>query len=506
MNKKLRKISRLFCITFSVGVFLVGTGRARQPNLSLPINDGKQNTVPRLEPSTCPVPVPKSVKAECINLFVKENRSKIDSRTIKLPVIIIKSTSENPATDPVLYTGGGPGAGSLGRARRADNLVPFTKERDFIIFEQRGTQYAEPSLQCPEVNAANHSSAEQNLSAKKARQNEVRAAKVCYDRLTREGVDLSAYNSAASAVDIEDLRRLLKIKQLNLYGISYSTRLMLNYIREYPNNVRSVILDSVLPPTANWDETDVDNIINSLNLVFLNCKRAAKCSAAYPELEKTFYLLLQTANKNPIAVDVAKNDKIYRIKLDGNAIFDFVYNLLEDTSALPKIPSIIFALNKGNYEALKPYAENMISGGGFIWGMRYSVWCSEEMPFQDRRKIAEQATKHPGIRGFKVQGAFPDICKIWKATAAGEIENQPIKSNIPALIFSGEFDPDTPPAWGRLVASWFPNSFFYEVKNTSHGAINNRCTFVDITSVFIKNPTSKPDDSCLSSIPPIDFQ
>jgi pimeloyl-ACP methyl ester carboxylesterase len=506
MRKRLFLLICFFCIAYLFVAVSTGNAQSLRSNSFLSSNHGEQAQVPRFESSSCAVQIPTGVKAECGNLFVPENRSKPNSRTIRLAVIIIKSTSQNPAPDPVFYTGGGPGGSSLGRARGAKGLEPYTRERDFIIFEQRGTGYVEPSLPCPEVNNAQRISAEQNLSAKQALQKEVLAAKECHDRLIRENVDLSAYDSAASAADMEDLRHALGIKQWNLYGISYSTRLMLNYIREYPQGVRSVILDSVLPPTVNYDETSSDAVVHSLNILFDHCSNDAKCSTTYPKLKNTFYAVLKTANKNPIVVNVTRDGKTFAVKLDGNAIVDLAYNLLEDTGALAQIPSIIQAISKGNYEALKPYAENKIKGGGFIWGMRYSVWCREEMPFQDRRKIAAQATKHSEMKGFNIQGAFPDICKVWNVPAASAIENQPVKSNIPAMIFSGEYDPDTPPAWGKLVASWFPNSYFYEVKSTSHGVLfGNRCA-IEMAATFLNNPTSKPDATCLSKISPIDFK
>lgn len=506
MIDKPEKIIFHFSFIIVFILFFIGKSQGQPPASFLPVKNSKQNSIPRFETSSCLIQVPAGIKAECGILFVMENRSRPGSRIIKLPVIIIKSTAENPAADPVLYTSGGPGVGSLGMARGANNLVPFTSERDFIVFEQRGTQYAEPNLSCPEVKDAVHSNWEQNQDAEKSMKREVRAAKLCHDRLVREGVDLAAYDSVASAADIEDLRRVLGIKKLNLYGISYSTRLMLNYIRAYPENVRSVILDSVLPTTVNWDETGVDGVVGSLNLIFEACARQAKCSATYPKLKEEFYSLVETADKKTITVNALKNDKTYPVKINGSAIVDFVYNLLENTRMLSQIPFILDSLSKGNYETLKSYAENNLTSEGFIWGMRYSVWCREEMPFQDRRRIAAQVTKYPRLKGFRIQGAFPEICKVWNVPPSGAIENQPVKSNIPALIFSGEFDPDTPPAWGRLTASWFPNSIFYEVKSTSHGAMNSRCTVVEIASAFLKDPASKPDSTCLSNIQPIDFR
>ncbi|MEZ5428661.1 MAG: alpha/beta fold hydrolase [Pyrinomonadaceae bacterium] len=497
MNKSFIGYAGLFCLAFLSVFFFSVVGALGQ----------EKPAVPRFERSECAVQPPEGIKAECGNLFVRENRRKKSGRTIRLPVIIIKSTSVNPAPDPVFYTAGGPGAGSLGRARGANHLAAFTKDRDFILFEQRGTGYAEPVLQCPEVDLANQESARQNLSAEDALRREARAAKTCRDRLAAGGIDLSAYDSAASAADMEDLRRTLGIKRWNLYGISYSTRLMLNYIREYPQSVRSVILDSVLPTSVNWDETGVDGVVNALNLLFADCARDKKCSAAHPDLEKKFYRLIESANEKPIVVEAVKDGKTYPVKLNGNAIFDFFYNMMERTGALDRIPAMIDAQSGGDYSSLKSYAEDKVSGRGFIWGMRYSVWCREEMPFQDQKKIAAQAEKYPFIRGFKIQGAFPEICRAWDVPPAPKIENRPVKSDVPALIFAGKYDPDTPPAWGRLVASWFSHSFFYEVEGTSHGVLfSRRCAVEEITASFLDDPVRKPDDACISEIPPLDFK
>jgi pimeloyl-ACP methyl ester carboxylesterase len=115
----------------------------------------------------------------------------------------------------------------------------------------RGKKYAQPALECPEVNEANINSVTKQFDAAIARKHEIQAAKSCYQRLVRQGNNLAAYNSAESAADIEDLRRVLKLDKLNLWGVSYSSRLMLNVIRDYPKGIRSVVLESALPPEVN---------------------------------------------------------------------------------------------------------------------------------------------------------------------------------------------------------------------------------------------------------------
>lgn len=448
---------------------------------------------PKLDKAACRVTIPEGVKAECYELRVPESRIRPNSRLITLPVVVIKSLSATPKSDPVVYTAGGPGVGSLGMVRGAGNLVPYIQDRDFIIFEQRGTQYAEPSLQCPEVTEALHSNWRSNRSYQAAKEAELEAVKECRTRLVQAGVDLASYNSVESAADLNDLRLALGTSRWNLYGISYSTRLMLNYVRAFPASVRSVILDSVLPPTANWDETGIDHVLASLNLIFRRCKGDKECNDKYPNLEGKFYSAVEKLDKAPATVEAMVDAKAVPVRIGGRDFVDLIYNLLEGSRSLAIIPWTIDAVEKGTVEPLKTYAENILTSSGFIWGMRYSVWCSEEMPFESEKKIADQIRKYPKLKGFSIQGAFPQICKIWNVPRAKPVENESVSANVPVLVFSGEFDPDTPPAWGRLVASWFKKGYFFEVKNTTHQAMNRRCTFVDIPIAFLNDPDVRPD-------------
>jgi hypothetical protein len=225
---------------------------------------------------------------------------------------------------------------------------------------------------------------------------------------------------------------------------------------------------------------------------------------AYPDIRTRFYSLVKSADEKPLEIKVNRNGTEIPVYADGKAVVDFVYGLLEDTDALPDIPYIIDTLASGKYDPLisfKRFAEQKLTSEGFVWGMRYSVWCREEMPFQDVRKIRGQLAKYKDLRGFGIQSTFPEICKVWNVPAAGRIENTSVKSNIPALIFSGEYDPDTPPAWGKLVSTWFPNSHFYKVKNTSHGVLfGNRCAIVDVAPSFLNDPMKRPNDACLEKI------
>jgi pimeloyl-ACP methyl ester carboxylesterase len=114
-------------------------------------------------------------------------------------------------------------------------------QRDLVLFDQRGTGYSQPRLDCPERSAVTPALLDGSLSAEQAQGAIVEAFRRCRERLLAQGIDLSAYNSAASAADLNDLRLALGYEKLNLYAVSYGTRLALTLMRDYPQAVRSAV-------------------------------------------------------------------------------------------------------------------------------------------------------------------------------------------------------------------------------------------------------------------------
>lgn len=485
----------------SMGVFILAAsflahGRAARA-------DDKRDAVPRFEPTACAVTVPETEKqsVRCGYLVVAENRRRKESRSIRLPVIILKSSSANPSPDPVLRTLGGPGVSSL-RMVRGRQASPWLKERDMIIFEQRGTLHAQPKLDCPEVDAAKIQNAKLNSDDKTATRREAEAAKACHSRLLREGVDLSAYDSVQSASDIEDLRRVLGYEKWNLYGVSYSARLMLEVMRAYPQGIRSVVIESVLPPSVNYDETGVDGALRSLDALFTNCAADAGCAQAYPRLEKVFYELVRQANKKPVQLSVKpqNTDEPVTLLLTGNDITTWMldYILSAGPNEILAAPSQVYQMLSGDYSPLKAYAESKVRPEGYMWGMRYSVWCREEMPFEKRQKIAAQSRSHTQLRGYKIN-SMVEICDAWRVAPADRSANEPVTSDIPTLILAAEYDAYTPPAWGRLTAQTLRNSYYYEVPGVGHGPGFASGCALRMAAEFFLDPTKRPNSECLDA-------
>ena len=508
MNYHNSSIFRLFFRLFFSLILFCATPAAHASSPPAPASG--ENVVPRFDPAACAVPVPEGERVQCGYLVVAEDRTGKTGAVIKLPIIIMKSDSANPAPDPVLRTLGGPGVSSL-RVIGGRSGSPWLRDRDVVIFEQRGTRYAQPALTCPEVDKARSDSARRNLDEKTAMANEVSAARACRARLAGQGINLAAYDSAASAADIEDLRRVLGYRQWNLYGVSYSSRLMLNVMRDYPQGVRSVVLESTLPPQVNYDEAGVDVAASTLDILFRQCAAERECAAAYPNLKKRFYEVVRRANARPLVITVRQPNAQpgavgVTLELKGNDVAEWAMDeLASGGESIAKLPSEIFRLARGDSGALKGYAESKLSPGGYAWGMRYSVWCREEMPFQDRRKIAAQSRRRDGLNGFKIQGALPAICDAWGVPPAARVENEPVTSDIPTLILAGEYDSYTPPAWARLAARTLRRSHFYELPGMGHGVgFGSRCAR-EAVAAFLNDPTRPPQVDCLAAMTRIKF-
>jgi pimeloyl-ACP methyl ester carboxylesterase len=170
----------------------------------------------------CAFRVPKGPWVRCGWLSVPENRKRPGGRTIRLHVAIYKSRSQQPAPDPIVWLVGGPGgrAHTLSSALFERVVEPFLGRRDFIVFDVRGTGYSEPALDCPDRSGE-----------------PAKWLPACHERLSAIA-DLSSYNSAAVAADLADLRRALGLKEWNLLGESYGTRLALVAMRDFPEGIR----------------------------------------------------------------------------------------------------------------------------------------------------------------------------------------------------------------------------------------------------------------------------
>jgi pimeloyl-ACP methyl ester carboxylesterase len=144
-----------------------------------------------------------------------------------------------------------------------------------------------------------------------------------------------------------------------------------------------------------------------------------------------------------------------------------------------------------------PYAMGVIPSDTIADAVQNSILCREETPFDSYERLVELGEQLPPqfARVFDSRAIY-DLCAAWGVAPADAAEKEAVVSDVPTLILAGEFDPITPPAWGRLAGETLSRSYYYEFPGLGHGVMrSNRCGF-QIGAQFLEDPYTEPDASC----------
>ncbi len=467
-----------------------------------------QQNVPYFEESECPAALrlPLGYEVECGYLTVLEDRSEPDGRTIRLFTTIFKAHNPDPEPDPLIYLEGGPGAGASRLAPYFSYLFdPFVADRDVILFDQRGTGFSEPSLQCEPYGLANMQASTNGMALEDAVEYASDALLECYQDYVGQGIDVNDYNSATSAADLNDLRAALGYEQWNLYGISYGTRLALTTIRDYPDGVRSIVIDSVVPVQGDLYLETPANGAGAFDRLFELCAADAACNEAYPNLESVFYETLDELNQNPVDLAVQRplDGQTYTAKVNGDVMVGALFFSLYSTYEIPALPYIIYSAHSGDYFPLQQLLERFFTWDDIATVMHYAVNCNEEIVFNTGAEVAAATTGlDPRLQFFfDFDGLVTvEICEEWQTGTPNLIEREPVVSAVPSLVLSGELDPITPPRWGELAASTLENSFYVMIPGAGHGVTFSNACALEMMYSFINDPTTAPDAACLAGL------
>ena len=195
---------------------------------------------------------PLAARLVCGYLEVPERHERADGPHIALPVVVIRSASASPRPDPVVFLHGGPGAAPLESSATIERFAshPFSRERDIILYNQRGSLQTRPALACDtfEANRTSWFTADLTLEQRDARI--ASAVLECLRQLRLQGRDVGAYDARENAADLLALRRALGITQWNVLAVSYGTWMAQVAATADPRGVRSLILDSIMSPTS----------------------------------------------------------------------------------------------------------------------------------------------------------------------------------------------------------------------------------------------------------------
>lgn len=444
---------------------------------------------------------------ECGYITVPEVHADPNSPTIRLAVAIVHSLSPNPEPDPLIMAQGGPGAAGIDTFLYALQVLPgmqaLARSRDVILYDARGTGNSEPSLTCYEVFASEIDNLDKRFTAEERRELYNEAYARCRSRLRGQGVNLAAYNSLENANDLHAIRVALGYEQYNLYGVSYGSVLAFHTMRAHPGELRSVIVDAVVPPQVNWFVQTPYSVNRAFQVMFDGCAADELCNRHNPDLENTFFDLLDDLNAEPVTLTLTAPFGLRSrdLLLTGDLLAEYTVALMYATGNIPHLPYAITQASEGNFDLYTLWLQGLIFESDLSYGVHYAVACAEEGDFVEIDLPLEAPRPELAEIDFPLdEDNYRAACPVWNVPALDPVVNQPVYSSIPVLLYSGDFDPVLAPELADIAAETLDNAYHFTFPSTAHGTLLDHACPLEIALDFIDDPASEPDSACIAEM------
>jgi pimeloyl-ACP methyl ester carboxylesterase len=452
----------------------------------------------QIEFSNCSLALPGTnltASARCGTYEVAEDPADPSGKKISLKVAIAPATGKSTEPDPVFFFAGGPGqAASETWVIIRSTLNKIRKTRDIVMIDQRGTG-ASNKLAC-ESEVEEDLNQEIDLDLIRTETEKCLAALQSDPRL---------YTTSIAMGDYDQVRQAMGYDKINIMGVSYGTRAAQVYLRMFPETVRSVTLDSVVPMQLALGQEHAPMLDLSVQNVLNDCAGDETCYTLFPnqaeDLAALFAQLREEPQQVTIINPVSGEPQKMRISADTLGVALRFLSYSSETQAL--IPLLVHeALTTGDLSRLASQAILVMTGlhEMLAKGMELSVICSEDFPVID-----VSADYSDTLMGNLFLEIIDLQCNVWPRGEVPEDFHQPVVSDVPVLLMSGERDPVTPPHYATQAAETFSNSLNLVARGQAHSVMKNTC-LREITTAFIEKGTVEGlDISCVEKILPAPF-
>jgi pimeloyl-ACP methyl ester carboxylesterase len=434
----------------------------------------------------------------CGKLTVFEDREARTGRTIDLNIVVLPALDQKTKAEPLFDLAGGPGASSVDRADfYAGPGREYRRQHDVVLVDQRGTGKSN-RLAIPREKTPSYYLSEM--------------FPVDYVKEMRHALeqraDLTKYTTSIAMDDLDDVRTWLGYDRINLFGASYGTQAALVYMRQHPEHVRSAILLAVAPTDLKMPLHHSESAARAMDMLLGECEGDAACHAAFPQIRDDWKKALAQLEKQSARVEYSPHDKsaTTTVEIQRGVFSEKIRTFMYGRDKAARIPLIVHRAAAGDFapflqQAIAPSIPDFVADGMYL-----SVTCAEDVPFIDPEEAAKLNAGNPfgNYRVFQQTRA----CGMWPR---GEIPTdflEPVHSNAPVLIFSGNMDPVTPPKYGEEVARHLPNSRHVIIPQAGHGVdgLTDADCFDRIAIEFLEKGDAKNlDVSCVERMAPPPF-
>lgn len=481
---KIFLVSMVFsCMALTLGIFL---------SRPLQANAGRQRADDRFPWKPCHLPGIDG-EAHCGTYEVYENRATRSGRQIRLNVIVLPALGPNPAPDPVFWLNGGPGVAATPTVVAAQRgfLQVFRQDHDLVFVDQRGTGKSNP-LEC---NIGDDPSDLQSFFGKLFPPDAIRS---CREKLEKIA-DLRLYTTSVAMDDLDDLRKALGYAKINIVAVSYGTIAAQVYMRRHPGSARAAFLVGVATPGIRQPLPFAPAAQHALDLLFIDCASDPACSAAFPKLRTEFYSVLARFDHGPVAVNMLNpvTGKREPVKLERENYVERIRFLLYSTASARFLPLVIHKAYEGDFLPFEGIAIRRNPGSQVARGMYMTVTCSEGIPFITEKEIVDEA-KGTFVGETRVR-SHQQACRQWPRSNVPNSFIEPVQTNVPVLMISGELDGAASPSFGKTAMKFMPNGEQVKIRYYGH-QLDSPCIF-EIEHKFIQRGSVRGlDTSCVTKI------
>lgn len=432
-------------------------------------------------------------ETRCGTLEVFEDRAARSGRTIKLKFVVLKALSSTAKPDAVFPLHGGPGAPAAQLIELAHGgiLEPVRQDHDLVFLDQRGTGGSNP-LNC---DVADNPKDLASFFGEILPRDKVRA---CREKL-QPVANLRLYTTPIAMDDLDDVRAALGYDKIDLLGLSYGTIAAQVYMRRHPEHVRSVFLVGVATPNIKQPLLFPRSAQHAMDMLFADCAADETCRRAFPDLQKEFAAVLSRFDKGPVAiklVDPASRKRV-QVNVYRSSFVERLRLAMYGTDSQSLVPLIIHRAYLNDYVPFEVAAVQLSPGAGVSRGMYFTVTCSEGVAFiTDNDLVSETRGTFVGEERVK---RHQEACQEWPKGDIPASYIDPVKSDLPVLMISGEVDGSSPTWFGESAIKFLSNGRQVKIRYFGH-QVEDPCVR-DIFTNFIASGSAKNlDTSCTAGI------